>query len=155
MDKQEFARRVTQMQGSLYRVAASYLRGESDRLDAVAEAIARAWEKRGTLREEAWFATWITRILIRVCVDIQRRQKRMTPVDTLPETPTGEDSCAALREAVDSLPQKLRTMIVLYYMEGYEVLEVARIMGTTKGAVCAGLSRAREKLRAMLGEEER
>lgn len=154
MDKQEFARRVTQMQGSLYRVAASYLRGESDRLDAVAEAIARAWEKRGTLREEAWFATWMTRILIRVCVDIQRRQKRMTPVDILPETPTGEDSCAALREAVDSLPQKLRTMVVLYYMEGYEVLEVARIMGTTKGAVCAGLSRAREKLRAMLGEEK-
>lgn len=155
MDKQEFARRVTQMQGSLYRVAASYLRGESDRLDAVAEAIARAWEKRGTLREEAWFATWMTRILIRVCVDMQRKQKRMTPVDTLPETPTGEDSCAALREAVDSLPQKLRTMVVLYYMEGYEVLEVARIMGTTKGAVCAGLSRAREKLRTMLGEEER
>ncbi len=155
MDKQEFARRVTQMQGSLYRVAASYLRGESDRLDAVSEAIARAWEKRETLRDEALFSTWMTRILIRVCVDIQRRQKRMTPVDTLPETPTGEDSCAVLREAVDSLPQKLRTMVVLYYMEGYEVLEVARIMGTTKGAVCAGLSRAREKLRAMLGEEER
>ena len=154
MDKQEFARRVTQMQGSLYRVAASYLRGESDRLDAVAETVARAWEKRGTLRQEAMFATWMTRILIRVCVDIQRRQKRMTPVEILPDVPTGEDTSAALREAVDSLPQKLRTMVVLYYMEGYEVLEIARIMGTTKGAVCAGLSRAREKLRAMLGEEE-
>lgn len=154
MDKQEFARRVTQMQGSLYRVAASYLRGESDRLDAVAEAIARAWEKCGTLRDEALFSTWMTRILIRVCVDIQRRQKRMTPVDTLPETPTGEDSCATLREAVDSLPQKLRTMVVLHYMEGYDVQEIARIMGTTKGAVCAGLFRAREKLRSMLGEEE-
>lgn len=154
MDKQEFARRVTQMQGSLYRVAASYLRGESDRLDAVAETVARAWEKRGTLRQEAVFATWMTRILIRVCVDIQRRQKRMTPVETLPDVPTREDASAALREAVDSLPQKLRTMVVLYYMEGYEVLEIARIMGTTKGAVCAGLSRAREKLRAMLGEEE-
>ena len=155
MNRRAFGERVTAMQGSLYRVAASYLRGESDRLDAVAEAIAKAWEKRQTLRDEALFATWMTRILIRVCVDIQRRQKRMTPVDTLPETPTGEDSCAALREAVDSLPQKLRTMVVLYYMEGYEVLEVARIMGTTKGAVCAGLSRAREKLRSMLGEEER
>ena len=154
MDKQEFARRVTQMQGSLYRVAASYLRGESDRLDAVAETVARAWEKRGTLRQEAVFATWMTRILIRVCVDIQRRQKRMTPVETLPDVPTREDTSAALREAVDSLPQKMRTMVVLYYMEGYEVLEIARIMGTTKGAVCAGLSRAREKLRAMLGEEE-
>lgn len=154
MDKQEFARRVTQMQGSLYRVAASYLRGESDRLDAVAETVARAWEKRGTLRQEAVFSTWMTRILIRVCVDIQRRQKRMTPVEILPDVPTGEDTSAALREAVDSLPQKLRTMVVLYYMEGYEVMEIARIMGTTKGAVCAGLSRAREKLRAMLGEEE-
>ena len=154
MDKQEFARRVTQMQGSLYRVAASYLRGESDRLDAVAETVAKAWEKRGTLRQEAVFATWMTRILIRVCVDIQRRQKRMTPVETLPDVPTREDTSAALREAVDSLPQKLRTMVVLYYMEGYEVLEIARIMGTTKGAVCAGLSRAREKLRAMLGGEE-
>ena len=154
MDKQEFARRVTQMQGSLYRVAASYLRGESDRLDAVAETVARAWEKRGTLRQEAVFATWMTRILIRVCVDIQRRQKRMTPVETLPDVPTREDTSAALRKAVDSLPQKMRTMVVLYYMEGYEVLEIARIMGTTKGAVCAGLSRAREKLRAMLGEEE-
>ena len=154
MDKQELARRVTQMQGSLYRVAASYLRGESDRLDAVAETVAKAWEKRGTLRQEAVFATWMTRILIRVCVDIQRRQKRMTPVESLPDVPTGEDTSAALREAVDSLPQKLRTMVVLYYMEGYEVLEIARIMGTTKGAVCAGLSRAREKLRAMLGEEE-
>ena len=138
MDKQEFARRVTQMQGSLYRVAASYLRGESDRLDAVAEAIARAWEKRGTLRDEALFSTWMTRILIRVCVDIQRKQKRMTPVENLPEIPKESDSCTALREAVNHLPQKLRTMIVLYYMEGYNVQEIARIMGTTKGAVCDG-----------------
>ena len=142
MDKQEFARRVTQMQGSLYRVAASYLRGESDRLDAVSEAIARAWEKRGTLRDEALFSTWMTRILIRVCVDIQRKQKRMTPVESLPEIPKESDSCTALREAVERLPQKLRTMIVLYYMEGYDVQEIARIMGTTKGAVCAGLFRA-------------
>ncbi len=81
--EQRDCRRVTAAQGSLYRVAGeSYLRGESDRLDAVAEAIARAWEKRRTLRDEALFTTWLTRILIRVCVDItQRRQKRMIPTD--------------------------------------------------------------------------
>ena len=44
MDKDAFAARVTAMQQSLYRVAASYLRGEADRLDAVCEAVARAWE---------------------------------------------------------------------------------------------------------------
>lgn len=41
MNRRAFGERVTAMQGSLYRVAASYLRGESDRLDAVAEAIAK------------------------------------------------------------------------------------------------------------------
>ena len=44
-------------------------------------------------------------------------------------------------------------MTVLHYMEGYDVREVARIMGTTKNAVCAGLSRARARLRTLMGEE--
>lgn len=98
MDQREFAERVTAVQGSLYRVAASCLRGESDRLDAVAEAIAKAWEWRRTLREEALFATWITRILIRVCVDIQRRQKRVIPVCEIAEKPAEDERIAALRE---------------------------------------------------------
>ena len=155
MDKDTFARQVTDLQGGLYRVAASYLRGESDRLDAVSEAITRAWEKRHALRDEGLFRTWITRILIRECVNIQRRQKRSVPVDALPEAESEpeDEHIAALREALAQLPQRQRTMTVLHYMEGYDVREVARIMGTTKSAVCAGLSRARARLRALMGEE--
>ena len=155
MDKDAFAARVTAMQQSLYRVAASYLRGEADRLDAVCEAVARAWEKRGTLRDERLFATWLTRILIRECVNIQRRQRRTVPVDTLPEQAQEDesDTVRSLREALETLPQRQRTMVVLHYMEDYDVREVARIMGTTRGAVCAGLSRARETLRRRIGED--
>ena len=154
MDKEAFARQVTALQGSLYRVAASYLRGESDRLDAVSEAIARAWERRGSLRDERLFKTWITRILMRECVNIQRRQRRCVPVEAVPDGAADEeDGAAALREALEELPQRLRTMVVLHYMEGYDVREVAAIMRTTKGAVCAGLSRARERLRSLIGEE--
>ena len=155
MDKDAFAARVTAMQQSLYRVAASYLRGEADRLDAVCEAVARAWEKRGTLRDERLFATWLTRILIRECVNIQRRQRRTVPVDILPEQAQEDESDAvrSLREAIEALPQRQRTMVVLHYMEDYDVREVARIMGTTRGAVCAGLSRARETLRRRIGED--
>ena len=155
MDKDAFTARVTAMQQSLYRVAASYLRGEADRLDAVCEAVARAWEKRGTLRDERLFATWLTRILIRECVNIQRRQRRTVPVETLPEQAQEDesDTVRSLREALETLPQRQRTMVVLHYMEDYDVREVAHIMGTTRGAVCAGLSRAREALRRRLGEE--
>ena len=147
MDKQEFARRVTQMQGSLYRVAASYLRGESDRLDAVAEAIARAWEKRGTLRDEALFSTWMTRILIRVCVNIQRRQKRMTPVDTLPETPTGEDSCAALREAVDSLPGIQSDVIRCRFLDSKTLQDIGAKYNVSREAARSYQDKAMRELR--------
>lgn len=155
MTKDEFAWRVTSMRRSMYRVAASYLRGENDRLDAISEAITRAWEKRWTLRNDDWFETWLTRILIRECVNIQRRQQRLVPVEQIPEKPmNGEDSqTQQLRDALETLPQKQRTMIVLYYMEGYETREIARIMGTTNGAVCSGLKRARDKLRELVEEE--
>ena len=86
---------------------------------------------------------------------IQRRQKRLIPTDDVAEKPAEDEKIAALREAIDSLPQKARTMIVLHYMEGYDVREIAKMMGMTKGAVCAGLSRARDKLRAYLEEDER
>ena len=156
MDKEAFSRQVTAMQTSLYRVAASYLRGEADRLDAVSEAIARAWEKRGTLRDERYFKTWMTRILIRECIAITRCQKRAVPVETLPEQISDDaayDRVNLLRWGLEQLPQRQRTMIVLHYMEGYDVNETARIIGTTKGAVCAGLSRARARLRTLMGEE--
>jgi len=154
VDKDTFARRITQIQDSLYRVAASYLRGEHDRLDAVSEAILKAWDKRETLRDERYFSTWMTRILIRECVNIQRRQKRVLPMETMPEeTDEPDEAVSALRDALERLPQRLRTMAVLHYMEGYDAREVARIMGTTKSAVCAGLFRARGKLRAFIEEE--
>lgn len=112
-------------------------------------------QKRGTLRDERLFATWLTRILIRECVNIQRRQRRTVPVDTLPEQAQEDenDAVRSLREAMETLPQRQRTMVVLHYMEDYDVREVARIMGTTRGAVCAGLSRARETLRRRIGED--
>ena len=79
----------------------------------------------------------------------------MIPTDDVAEKPAEDEKIATLREAIDSLPQKARTMIVLHYMEGYDVREIAGMMGTTKGAVCAGLSRARDKLRAYLEGDAR
>ncbi len=151
MDKEDFAARITSAQGSLYRIACSYLACEHDRLDAIGEAICKAWQKRDTLRSERYFNTWLVRILIRECIAIQRRQRRTTPVEQLmpPDVPTQNED---LRLALSRLPQKLRAATVLHYMEGYSVQEVASMLGTTKGAVCSRLSRARESLRALLKE---
>jgi len=153
MTREEFGLRVTSRQGQLYRVARGYLRGEHDCLDAVSEAILKAWQKRDTLRDERLFDTWLTRILIRECVNIQRRQKRTILVETPPEPPARPGCDEELRLTLDALPQKLRTVTVLHYMEGYGVDDIAKILGITRGAACSRLFRARNCLRGLLKEE--
>ena len=153
MDKDDFSLRISSAQGSMYRIARSYLRSEQDCLDAISEAILKAWQKADTLREPQYFSTWLTRILIRECINIQRKQKRMPQLEALAEQPAPPAEDETLRLALDALPQKLRTIVVLHYMEGYQVQEIARALGTTKGAVCGRLSRARDALRALLKEE--
>lgn len=156
MNREDFSLRVTWAQGRLYRVACGYLRGEHDRLDAISEAIVKAWQKRGSLKKEEAFDAWLVRIVIRECVNIQRKQKRIIPVGEIPqsgETAAPPSDNQPLREALDALPQKLREVTVLHYMEGYPVEDAAQILGITKGAVCSRLSRARTLLRELLEEE--
>ena len=106
MTKNEFELTVTALQTSLYRVARSYLRGEHDCLDAVSEAICKAWQKLPSLRDEARFKTWLTRILIRECINIQRRQKRITPVETVAVSGEAPADAFELMQALDALPHR-------------------------------------------------
>ena len=153
MDKDEFARRAREAAQSLYRVACAYLASPSDRDDAVQEALLRAWEKRRTLREEQYFKTWLTRILIRVCVDMQRRKKRVIVSDALPEQAAPAPPDPMLREAIEQLDPALRAAVVLYYLEGYDIRETASLLRVPQGTVKSRLSRARRQLKNLLKED--
>ena len=150
MTSEDFARRITTMTPTLYRVACSYLRQPSDREDAVQEALRKAWEKRGSLREERYLQTWVVRILINECRLLCRRSARMVPVEEV-RAASGDE--ALLREALFSLEEKLRTPILLHYIEGYSVEETARALRMPQGTVKSRMARGRAKLREMLQEE--
>lgn len=150
MTSEAFARRITEMTPTLYRVACSYLRQPSDREDAVQEALRKAWEKRHTLREERYLQTWVVRILINECRMLCRRSARMVPVEEV-RAASGDE--ALLREALFSLEEKLRTPILLHYIEGYSVEETARALRMPQGTVKSRMARGRAKLREMLQEE--
>ena len=154
MTKEEFGQRVTAMQNRLYHIARGYLNSEHDCLDAVSEAIFKAWQKRAALREERMFETWLVRILIRECVNIQRKQKRIIPTEAPPE-PADEQSSdyPELRDALDSLPQEQRVAVVLHYMEGYSVAEIASILHVFQGTISSRLHYARLALRKLLKED--
>lgn len=154
MTKDEFGRRVVAAQDRLYRIARSYLRNEHDCLDAVSEAILKAWQKQNTLRDEQAFDTWLNRIVIRECVNIQRRQKRFFPVETPPDSPANPTTLGTdLSAVIDCLPQSQRIVVVLHYMEGYGMKEMAWQLNCTPGTVASRLHYARIKLRDLLKEE--
>jgi RNA polymerase sigma-70 factor, ECF subfamily len=153
MDKQTFATQVTDMERSLYRVARGYLADGADCADAVQEALLKAWEKRDTLRELQYFRTWLTRILINECKTTLRKRKRLQPTDPalLPE-PTPAEAKSSLSDALNALEPRDRSPLVLYYLEGYSVAEIASLLRLPQGTVKCRLHRARKKLRAVFEE---
>ena len=154
MDKDEFSRRARDATQSLYRVACAYLASPPDRDDAVQEALLRAWEKRNTLREERYFRTWLTRILINSCKETLRRQKRETPAADFPEAAAPQGADPALWESLRALDEKYRIIVVLHYRDGYSVREIAFILHVPESTVKTRLFRARQQLKSLLEREE-
>lgn len=156
MDRQEFAERVYAVQDRLYRMTCGQLREAQDRKDAVQEAILKAWQGRSRLRNPAHFETWLIRILINECHNIQRANRRTVSVDSLPEQsytePQFEGGDAELRAAVMALPMKLRLPVLLHYIEGYRTDEAARILRVPVGTVRSRLKKARDVLKKQLDE---
>ena len=153
MTNDEFAERIVGMTQTLYRVCYAMLPLAADREDAVQECLKKAWEKRGSLRDERYLQTWVIRILINECHNIQRRAKREAPAEALPDRPAPEGADRGLHDALLHLETKLRLPIVLHYMEGYSVAEIARMLRLPAGTVKSRMLRGRKALKDMLTEE--
>ena len=132
----------------LYRLSLSILRSQADAQDAVQQGMLRAWERRGQVSGEAKLRAWLTRIVINECRNIQRRRMRVFPTDELPRAERGDEAEeGALREAMDALSEKLRTPLLLKYVNGFSEKEIAHALGVPVTTVKSRLHRARKALR--------
>ena len=77
MTKAVFGDLILQNRESLYRVARSILQNDEDCMDAISEAITKAFEKLNTLKKDEFAKTWLIRILINECYAICRQNKWM------------------------------------------------------------------------------
>lgn len=151
--------RVQAMERKLYRISHAILWVDSDCADAIQETVFKGWMKRSSLREEKYFETWLIRILINECRNLQRRQKvRLLPLNE-EIGPLGEDTMAEdvlLRQCLRLLPEKYRIPLLLHHMEGYALADIARMLNLSQPLVKSRLSQARKTLRKLLqkGEEE-
>lgn len=152
MDEQTYLAHMRQAETTLYHVACTLLRSESDRKDAMQETALRCWEHRDALREERYFTTWAVRIMMNVCYGISREKRRMVPVEQVAETAAPPSGDAELRLLLDALPDKYRLPLVLTYLEGFSSKDLARALGVSEGAARFRLYRARKALRMELDD---
>ena len=152
MDKDFFVKEIEAHSGMLYRVAYTILRNDDACKDALQDTALKAWEKRGTLKELSYFRTWITRILINTCYDTQRKRRRMVSIEDVPEPQVAAPDIS-LAMALQSLPEKLRLPLVLYYSEGLTYAEIAQTLRLPMATVRGRIHRAKGQLRKELGAE--
>ena len=136
----------------MYHVAKTLLYSDADCGDAIQEAIVKALTNLHTLRQDSYAKTWLIRIVINECYTIMRREKRVVSLEdyTREETVSESEDYSDLYEAIGHLSDEARLSVTLYYMEGYSIIEIAKLMDTTESAVKNRLSRARAKLRTEL-----
>jgi RNA polymerase sigma-70 factor (ECF subfamily) len=155
MDSSEFSTRVLQCERKLFRIAYLSLARDADVEDCVQEALLSAWRHIGSLREPAYFETWLIRILINECKACGRKRAGRRTValgEYDPPMPEPEDS--HLRDLVRALPDKYRLPIALHHLEGHPAAEVARMMKLTRSMVRWRIAKGMGMLRQALRQEE-
>lgn len=154
-DAEAFVLLMNGQKQGLYRIALSYLRRDADAADALQETVLACWEKLPGLREAKYFKTWCTRILINVCNDLLRERDRCDTVDRLPEAAQQdpEQENAEFLALLDALNEKYRTVLLLYYGEGYNAREIAGLLNLKEETVKTRLKRGREQFRKVYEEE--
>lgn len=153
MNKEAFTTLTLAAEPTLYRVAKSILHQEQDVEDAVQEGILKAYEKRNSLKNTAYFQTWLVRIIINQCYQTLKRRKNTAVLDQAEVIPAQEEeSYSDLYMAISRLSPKIRTVVVLYYVEGYSTQEIKEILRIPQGTVKSRLSKARKDLKNLLEE---
>ena len=153
MTDAEYARRAHALRQKLYKTALLYLSDEASALEAVDEAVYKGLRSHKKLRQEEYFDTWLTRILINECRNEQRRRQRVQPVETLPETAAEAYDALPLKEAVARLPGELRDVVILRFFAGYTLQETADALVIPRGTAATRQRRALSLLRLELEEE--
>ena len=123
--------------------------------DATQEAFLIAHKRLHELREPDAIGMWLCRIARREAVRASKRRNRIQPIDGLDPPaarPTSQvsDQQRAVIEAIGRLPEHQRVVVVLRYLHGHTVTEVAQLTGRPVGTVTKQLSRAVKRLQALV-----
>ncbi|MEH7235230.1 RNA polymerase sigma factor [Bacillus sp. JJ1562] len=140
----------------MYRVAKTILKNDEDCADAIQEAIIKAYEKIDTLREPAYFKSWLCRIVLNECYQLLRQKKNVINLDEWLEPQIQDNGYeeVEVEQMLSKLPEEQSQLLKLFHIEGISILELAQIYEVPENTVKTRLRRAREKMRELWDEKE-
>jgi len=169
-DMAAFEELVARHRDKIFARALSLVRNEEDAIDLSQEAWIKSWQRLKQFQGESSFATWMTRIVINLCLDQLRKQKRhraesieqldeelggverQMPVVTI--NPSAGLERDELRQKIDKALGQLsvehRTVLILHGFEDLEYKQIAKVMGCSIGTVMSRLFYARRKMAILL-----
>ena len=164
MDKTVFNRLMTDLRPKLYRFALALTRRTDEADDIVQEVGIKLWERRAELGAVRSMEGYAMSSVRNCCLDHARsphkRQSELieafdaaheqTPHKALEQA----DMVAFVKRLIDKLPEQQQMVIRLRDIEGYELDEIAEILGMNDNAVRTNLSRARQRIRDKLLKQE-
>ena len=169
-DMAAFEELVARHRDKIYARAFSMLRNEEEATDLSQEAWVKGWQRLVQFQGDSSFATWMTRIVINLCLDQLRKNKRVRSesIDEMNEdtggverqlpviTPNPTEGLerselrARIDKALGQLSYEHRTVLVLHEFEELEYKLIAKKMGCSIGTVMSRLFYARRKMASLL-----
>lgn len=142
----------------LYRIALVQSGNKDDAMDVVQDVYLKYIGSNILFMSDDHEKAWFIRATINRCHDIHRKNavRDHDELSSAENIAYGEYFCNdnfQVLDAIEKLPEKIRTVIILHYLEGFSVEETARMLRLTASAVKMRLSRGRDALKLLLEEE--
>jgi RNA polymerase sigma-70 factor (ECF subfamily) len=163
-DVAAFERLVDREAPRLIRFAHGVLGSLDEAEDVVQETLIRLWETAARWTPDARIGTWLHRVCYNRAIDRLRRRRNFVDDSVLAEVHDEAEPADAVlvrgeatlsvRAAIERLPARQRTAVLLFHIQGLPQRESAEVMGVTEAAFESMLSRARRQLRRWLAEDD-
>lgn len=142
-----------------YRLAYSYAKNTDDALDIVQESIYKAVSYMDSLKSPDYINTWFYRIVVNTAIDFKRKQRKVVVLEdkVLASFDSGiadEYENFDLQRALDNLPEKNRTVVILRYFEDLKIEEVAEILSENINTIKTRLYKSLKILRIKMNDNE-
>ena len=150
----EIVRIVETYSDMLMRIALNRVNSIAEAEDVVQSTFERLIRRQPRFATREHEKAWLIKTAIRICIDEARKaaHRRNVPLNEEITAAYSEESFELL-ETIRTLPEKDRDAVYLYYYEEYSTAEIAKILGEREGTTRSRLSRARQKLKAIMEGE--